>query len=323
MKSIKLLLCFILCISLTSCQSKVIQYTSEDASAYSLEKTKTTQAKMISVKTVNKDTIWTFQESFDRGLQWQVFDRHIMDSTSLYESNYLYNNYTVIVLDYYLTTNLQIKEFFDITYTYYDGYKSNIVFTSEYDSRESLKTKFNQFTTFMDYVKEQNTQYSDKDVDYDVIVQFYNHNYYIISTDDEDFTDVDADNMNYAFEYNLSELTKDYTDDEAELWQVGHQDSKIYVRENNSDKWGQTEFYSIEDHLSIASTVLYDILNENEYKGITLEGSRDNFTVKKDKKEYGPYSYEPITFLEAQKLTGMQYQIKANIKNSDTLSTNN
>lgn len=321
MKLLKQILCIGLLLSLSSCQSNVVKYTSEDASEYSLEETKTSKAEMIGVKTVNKDTIWTFQESFDRGLKWQVFDRHVLDSTSVNETNFLSNNYTVIVLDYYLALNVQINELFDISYTYLDGYKSSIVFSSEYDSRDTLKTKYDQFITFMDYVKEENAKYSDKSVDYDVLLEFKNHDHYIYTSDDLTFSDLDNDNLNYACEYNVNDLLTDYTKDEIDQWKQEHEDTRIYLRDTEDDTWLPSDFYAVEDHLGMSSTVLYDLLSIGEYKDITLEGTRDDFKVKTEKKEYGPYSYAVVPFIEAEQITNIRFQIKNNIKDDDTLST--
>lgn len=315
MKFIKGLVCIGLLLSLTSCQSKVIQYTSEDASEYSLQKTKTSKAKMISVKTVNKNTIWTFQEEYDRGLQWQVFDEHVYDSTSSEESNHLSSNYTVMVLDYYLTTNLQIKEFFDIEYNYLDGFKSSITFNSEYDSRDTLKTKYEQFMTFMDYVKEQNAQYSDKSTDYEVIVTFVYKDHTLYTSDDLSFEELDQDNLAYAIEYNDSTLLKDYTSDEIKEWKEKNSSNRIAMKEE--DQWGLTDFYAIEDHLSISSCVLYDLLSVDGHPDITFEGTRDSYTIQYKDKTYGPFEDEAISFIKVKNMTGIQFQIQENI---DTLS---
>ena len=78
-----------------------MKYTDEDASQYNLKNTKSSKAKMIDVKKVGKDTVWTFQESYTRALQWQTIDHHFTDSTSNYEKNDLMTNYQTIVIDYY------------------------------------------------------------------------------------------------------------------------------------------------------------------------------------------------------------------------------
>lgn len=98
------ILILVLGLLLSSCQSKVIRYTSADVSDYNPADNKVIKSKDDQCEKVNKDTVWTFQESFDRGLQWQTIDHHTMDSASFYETNVLMNNYQTIVMDHYLSS---------------------------------------------------------------------------------------------------------------------------------------------------------------------------------------------------------------------------
>ena len=51
------ILILVLGLLLSSCQSKVIRYTSADVSDYNLQTTKSSKAKMISVKKVNRNLL--------------------------------------------------------------------------------------------------------------------------------------------------------------------------------------------------------------------------------------------------------------------------
>lgn len=320
MKFIKVFVCILIFSTMTSCQSKVTKYTSEDATEYGLQVTKTSKATMIGIKTVNDDTVWTFEEPFDRGLKYQIFSVYSYDSTSTIEANTLTNNYTAMVFDYYLAQNDDIKDDFSISYEYLDGYKRSIYFTSEYEGREELKTKYDTFMTFMNYVKEENEKYSDKSVNYDVYVHLLHKNYDIWMFDESEFEELDEEHLSYAIIYNDYEALNEYSKEEINIWKENNTAYQICVRANEEDTWGTTEFYADDYHLSIASPVLYDLLSIDRNDTIQIEGDRRNYTITIQDEVYGPYQEEMIPFMTAQSLTGMQFQIKENLKNVDTLS---
>lgn len=312
--NVKKLICMLMCcFVLTSCASRITKYTSEDATQYNLMKTKTTKAKMIDVKTVNNDTIWTFQESYDRGLQWQTIDHHYFESASMSETNTLTTNYTVVVLDYYLKQHPEITEAYKVSYTYIDGYKFAISFTKEFDSRQALQDYYDVLASFLDTVREENANYSDKSIDYQMSAQFINGRQTIHVSDFTDFEPIDTENLSYNIVYDLQDRLLDYTNTEIDTWKQQHTDTHIYVREEDGD-WQPTAYYTFEKSFTIASTVFYDYLQTLQLEDIEIVGDRDSYTVRKDSRTYGVYQNSMISFYEAQRICSRRFNIEKNIR---------
>lgn len=303
---------------LTGCHRKIVKYTDEDVSQYNLKTTKSSKAKMIDVKKVNKDTIWTFQESYTRALQWQTIDHHYKDSTSNYEKNDLMTNYQTIVIDYYLNRNQDIQDTFSITYSFIDGFKNEIFFSSPYDSRENLKQLYDQLSEFQQAVSTENANYSEKNIDYKMNARFtYNDTVQLSTNDFDDFEAIDSKNLMYAYVYQDSDMLKEYTDDEVKAF-LKNNDNQIYVRdEEDENTWYPTDYYTLDHTLAIASTALYDMLQVNPVEGLKIDGERDNYTIEKDDSQTRYFQHEMIPFIKAQEITGLQFNVKKNVENNE------
>lgn len=310
------------CLFLCSCSSRITKYTSEDASQYNLMHTKTTKAKMVDVKTVNQDTIWTFEESYDRGLRWQIIDHHYYTSFSMYETNTLTTNYTVVVLDYYLDLYPSIKDTFKVSYTYIDGYKSSILFTCEFEDRNTLEINYTLLKDFLDTVTRENAQYADKSIDYQMQAQFIHNRQTISISDFTDFSDVDSQNLQYNIVFDEQEGLSQYTQDEINAWKQTHQETLIYVRNDTDEEWQPTQYYTNDLSFSIASTVFYDYLQQLQVDNIEIVGDRNSYTVRANNRTYGVYQNSMISFYEAQRISSMQFNIEKNVVKQNNRVTN-
>lgn len=308
------LVCLTLCL-LTGCHKKIIKYTDEDVSQYNLKTTKSSKAKMVDVKKVNKDTIWTFQESYTRALQWQTIDHHYTDSTSHYEKNNLMTNYQTIVIDYYLNRNQDMQDTFSISYSFIDGFKNEIYFSSPYSSRENLKQLFDKLSEFQEAVSTENSNYSEKNIDYKMNARFSYKDIVQLSTNEfDDFETIDSKNLMYAYVYQDNDMLQEYTDDEIKTF-LKDNENQIYVRENEDEStWYPTDYYTLDHTLAIASTVLYDMLQLNSIEGVTIDGERDNYTIVRDDSETRSFQDEMIPFIQAQEITGLQFNVKKNVE---------
>lgn len=304
------ILILVLGLLLSSCQSKVIRYTSADVSDYNLQTTKSSKAKMISVKKVNKDTVWTFQESFDRGLQWQTIDHHTMDSASFYETNVLMNNYQTIVMDHYLSSYEELCKFFNISYRFMDGYKSEIIFLKDFKNRDELKQGYTLLMDFQSGVIEENAQYSDKTLNYPLHVKFTNGKEVISISDVKNFEEIDTPHLLNSVIYQNYDALVDYS--KQEIASCKNDLDQIYIRANDEDSWTALDVYTYAKQYQIASTVLYDILQEKNLEDITVEATRDSYTVSSKDTEYGHFEHCMIPFYIAQKITDMQFSTHVN-----------
>lgn len=310
------------CLFLCSCSSRITKYTSEDASQYNLVHTKTTKAKMVDVKTVNQDTIWTFEESYDRGLRWQIIDHHYYTSFSMYKTNTLTTNYTVVVLDYYLDLYPSIKDTFKVSYTYIDGYKSSILFTCEFADRKTLENNYTLLKEFLDTVTRENAQYADKSIDYQLQAQFIHNRQTISVSDFTDFSDVDTQNLQYNIVYDEQDGLSQYTQDEINAWKQTHQETLIYVRNDTDAQWQPTQYYTNDLSFSIASTVFYDYLQQLQVDNIEIIGDRNSYTVRANNRTYGIYQNSMISFYEAQRISSVQFNIEKNVVKQNHHATN-
>lgn len=291
---------------LCACQSGVTQYTSSYVSRYNLQTTNSSKANMISVKQMNKDTIWTFQESYERGLRWQTIDHHVMDSSN--ETNTLENNYKIIVIDYYLSQDNEIEEYFDLKYSYIDGYRFGILFQKKYDSREQIKEACEKLQTFQNYVIENNQQYIDKELSYDFQLLLKNGNHTIYLADELDEESADLDNLKTGLLYQDSDILKEYSNTERN--NIPDDLQKIYMRSDDNEEWMPSNYYTYQGVYSIASTVVFDILQNINHENVVVEGNRDSFNIKIDDEDYGNFEDTLISFLQAEKITGMQFDLK-------------
>ncbi len=303
----KRFICLMICLFLCSCQSKVTKYTSEEVEEYNLKTNYTSKANMKTVKQVNGDKIWIFQESYDRGLKWQLIDHPTMDPTSTYEINQLMNNYQVIVIDHYLSKRNDISEYFDVEYSYFDGYKFDIVFHKEYETRDDLKQACDTLQEFKDYVVEENRQYTDKDLEYEfhMTLNYKGHTFSII--DNFDYEEVDKCNLQYALIYQDTDLLKEYSNNERK--EALDEVSKISIRTEDDEDWLQTNYYTYLNEKKISSTVLYDILQTLSLDELQIDGNRDQYSISINEEEIGSYQEEMISFEEAEKITGIQFNI--------------
>ena len=270
---------------------------------------------MIDVKKVGKDTVWTFQESYTRALQWQTIDHHFTDSTSNYEKNDLMTNYQTIVIDYYLNRNPAILDTFEISYTFIDGFKNGIFFSVNYDTREKLKALFQQLHDFQQYVSKENSNYSEKNITYKINARFSHGDTTLLATQDlDDFDTLDKKNLMYAYVYQDQQMLKEYTDEEIKEY-LEKNENQIYVQDDkNTDVWYPTDYYTLDHTLAIASTVLFDMLQTNPIEGITITGQRDDFTIQQNDAEPERFHDEMIPFIQAQKITGLHFNLKNNIE---------
>ncbi len=291
---------------LCGCQNGVTQYTSSAVADYNLQTTNSSKANMISVKQMNKDTIWTFQESYERGLRWQTIDHHVMESSN--ETNTLENNYKTIVIDYYLSTNTEISDYFDIKYSYIDGYRFGILFQKKYDSREQIKEACEKLITFQNDVIENNQQYIDKELNYNFQLLLKNGNHVIYLDDSLDEEYADQANLKIGLIYQDADILKEYSNTERK--NIPDDLQKISMRSNDREEWMPSNYYTYQGVYSIASTVIFDILQNIEHENVLVEGNRDSFTIQVNDEDYGNFEDTMISFVLAEKFTGMQFQLE-------------
>jgi hypothetical protein len=296
----------LLCLFLVSCNSNVRKYTSEEVAEYNLKTTNTSKASMKSVKQMSRDTIWTFQESYDRGLKWQTIDHHTF-SSSFNEENSLFNNYKIVVIDYYLNKQSEIEQYFDIRYSYIDGYRVGMVFNKKYSSRSDLKEACEKLQSFKEYVTEENQQYADKELDYGFQIKFMKGNHTFFLTDSLAYEDADQENLTYALIYQDAESLLEYSNEEQN--ECVNDLSLIFMKDEDSDTWLKTSYYTEKGKDRIASTVLFDILQDLDLGDVKIEGTRDNYKVWINDEEYGRYEDVMIPFMVAEKITGIQFNI--------------
>lgn len=310
-----LLIMIILILAVSGCQSKVVKYTSEDAEQYALQKAKTTQANLISVKQKNGDTIWTFQESYDRALTWQTIDHHYMDSQSINESNELVTNYDLRVIAYYFQKYPDFTNDVSISYTYLDTYPLTVIYHDTFTNRESLKQSYDALFSFLAYVKEENASYSDKSKEYEVQADFQDQNeHFVFDTLNISCDTLEERYLSYIMIYHDTDSMQEFTDAEIQTFKDSAQ--SIYMKIQEEDPWMETEYYSAEKEMKIASTALYDLIQENEEFNIQIEGERDAFTILKKEETYGPFEREMISFYDVQQMTGIY--LTNDTKESDT-----
>ena len=294
------------CLVLCGCQSGVTQYTSSDVADYNLQTTNSSKANMISVKQMNKDTIWTFQESYERGLRWQTIDHHVMDSSN--ETNTLENNYKTIVIDYYLSQDNEITDYFNIKYSYIDGYRFGILFQKKYDSRKTIQEACDKLQAFQNDVIENNQQYIDKELSYDFQMLLKNGNHTIYVSDALDADTADLDNFKIGLLYQDPDILKEYSNTEKN--NIPDDLQKIYMRSDENEEWMPSNYYTYQGVYSIASTVVFDILQNINHENVVVEGNRDSFNIKIDDKDYGNFEDTMISFMQAEKITGIQFDLQ-------------
>ncbi len=292
---------------LCGCQSGVKQYTSSDVADYNLQTTNSSKANMISVKQMNKDTIWTFQESYERGLRWQTIDHHVIDDSSN-ETNTLENNYQTIVIDYYLSQDNTLSDYFHVKYSYIDGYRFGILFQKKYDSRETIKEACEKLQAFQNSVIENNQQYIDKELKYNFQLLLKRGNHTIYLTDDLDESEADQQNFKIGLLYQDTEILKEYSNSERNI--IPSDLQKISMKSEDDNDWMPSNYYTYQGVYSIASTVVFDILQTIDHQNVQVEGNRDDYQITVDGEDYGNFKDTMISFIQAEKMTGMQFKIE-------------
>lgn len=295
----------LVCLFLSGCQSRVVKYTSEDVTEYALQKAKTTQAEMIGVKQKNGDTIWTFQESYDRGLAWQTIDHHYyLDSLSEIERNELVNNYDLRVIAYFFQEYPDFKGSESISYTYLDTYPYTVIYHDSFSTRDSLKQCYDTLFAFLDYVKKENASYSDKSKEYEVQADLVSQNeHFVFHTSDVQYDEIEQNYLSYLILYHEDDALSDFTEEEISECRDTKQLKLIYFRKEEDDPWEATEYYCKNGELKISSCAFYDLLETME--DIQIEGDRDSFTITQEEEEYGPFEREMLSFYDVQNMTGI------------------
>ena len=178
-----------------------------------------------------------------------------------------------------------------------------------------LKQLFDKLSEFQEAVSTENSNYSEKNIDYKMNARFSYKDIVQLSTNEfDDFETIDSKNLMYAYVYQDNDMLQEYTDDEIKTF-LKDNENQIYVRENEDEStWYPTDYYTLDHTLAIASTVLYDMLQLNSIEGVTIDGERDNYTIVRDDSETRSFQDEMIPFIQAQEITGLQFNVKKNVE---------
>ena len=163
---------------------------------------------------------------------------------------------------------------------------------------------------FQSGVIEENAQYSDKTLNYPLHVKFTNGKEVISISDVKNFEEIDTPHLLNSVIYQNYDALVDYS--KQEIASCKNDLDQIYIRANDEDSWTALDVYTYAKQYQIASTVLYDILQEKNLEDITVEGTRDSYTVSSKDTEYGHFEHCMIPFYIAQKITDMQFSTHVN-----------
>lgn len=307
MKFQKVISVIVSCVLISGCQSKVVVYTSEDAMDYALEKANTTQAKLIGVKQKDGDTIWTFQESYDRALTWQTIDHHYTDSFSINEVNELVSNYDTKVIAYYFA--MYASDFageVSLSYTYLDSFPFSAIIEIPFETREDLQQGYEDVVRFLEQIENENLNYTDQKKEFDVQADFIRdeHVFHFNSASDS-YAQLEEAYLRDAIIYQDTQALSEFEED-AILEYEKSLDSRIYLKNEESDEWQETDYFTFDHELKISSAAFYDLLQELNVEDITINGERSSYTITNKETEYGPYEEDMISFYEVERITGLQ-----------------
>ncbi len=296
-------------VSVCSCNR---DYSVDDAKK--LVKSHNVKAELISEEDVEKDTIWTFREKGDRGMEFQVIEDHYMTGidSSTWEASRLYSNYSAVLADMYVDDYAGLSA--EVDREYRNGYLYSTKLSYSFTDRDDLRAKTEEAKAFADFLRKKNKENSSLFSSSQVFSLETNYRFegnfgYSESANaaSKDLSYIEDDFLTYALAYYDEYQLSFYSSFEIKN-KLESNSGRLYYK--NGDRWVPTSYITLSGNTAVPSSTFFHLRSE---LGLTVIGSPEEYTLlAADGTEYhlgnryGSGLAGWISFNELKNMTGIE-----------------
>ena len=294
---IRLCLSVLLGVSLTSCNK---DYTYADAKRY-VKQLGVKKFESVSEEEYDEDTVWTFREKNDRGLEFHVVEDHYLTGidTASFEASEMYADYDSTIFRYY-NDELSCSGEIEYKNDSYDGLvKGAVCLEYTFTDRDTLQQCVEDIDQLFEDLYRLNRPYNKSHDSFDIwctLTCKSSCGTYMYSGLPDQMKKADDDFLIYAMSWYDEERLSGYTESEKESCLTSH-GSRILVD-------GElTDIMTLRGNTLIYNPAFYHLLQEY---GFSPKGTPDSFTVTGvDGNTYGPFD-RYVWFNDATQILGKE-----------------